>query len=58
MEIAQQIVAMQRANTQGALQAKFMKMQANAEASLANMIAQVVAAAPQPGQGARVDKLA
>ena len=57
-EVAAQAMALRQASTQAALQAKFVKMNAQAEASLANMIEAVIKAAPQPGQGGHIDKSA
>jgi len=58
MQMAASIVAAQQNQTRQTLQLEFVRQQQQADAMLVNMIAEVVQAAPQPGQGTQVDTTA
>ncbi|HEY9009995.1 MAG TPA: hypothetical protein VIN06_03160 [Devosia sp.] len=58
MDLATQMRALQGARTQVSAQIAIVKKNHEMEMTLVNMIDQVARAAPPPGQGTKVDKLA
>ena len=58
MDLATQMTALQGARTQFSAQIAIVKKNHEMEMDLINMVDQVARAAPPPGQGTKVDKLA
>ena len=58
MDLATQMTALQGARTQFSAQIAIVKKNHEMEMALINMVDQVARAAPPPGQGTKVDKLA
>ena len=58
LDLATQMTALQGARTQFSAQIAIVKKNHEMEMALINMVDQVARAAPPPGQGTKVDKLA
>lgn len=58
MDLATQMTALQGARTQFSAQIAIVKKNHEMEMALVNMVDQIARAAPPPGQGTKVDKLA